>query len=957
MTTNNILDFAWPTSPQQLIDTRLNPDTFTALDGSGFTPTGMYVNHPLMGNLWAISNQIFFVLNQRKQAMDAVRAELGLRLGTTYSWPQSVEQLRSWNLAPDTFEPLKDPRIPTSTGIIMTSPNAGRIIELSNQAADLFDQRTTLMKRIVEDSKKYFGQISFQMPVQTAPMQPAPAQSIPVQTTVPIQAVPQRQSQFRPQPQLTQTLPPYRQQSIPQTASRGIALNTQILLLVLGIVLVSLAVAVFGVLAYSLMDDTGRAIGIGAVGVISLVISWFVAKKLRVTAEGLGWLGAAIVAIDAGFVSNVILNNQQGAFLMCMIIATLVVAGYSNACTYTRRALKAGPLALTVLIPITLIGGLALCSGSWTQGGYHYDFYLAALLAQVGCAIVACTYGLLKNMKWVHTEYKQYAGTLIRVIVIASVVIEAILSIASLTYGIMRPLLSPDDFEKIEVLSSTSASLISIGLFAVIGVVSLWFTDFQLPWLAPAAVLWLAIDAASLIQEDSVSLAAIIALAVLTAFTYVVDNAKSNKENPVPEFWSKTRVKHFTMLRSVHLLGMWFGGVLVMLMLFGKSFEGMTLVASCALAACVLVIWRMVVFSAASRSTRMVADIVVMLCIYVFVLIIPRSTLGEHSGIGAENIYAFISLIIFSVGYFVFCFLPRQVSASNKSAGNKAIRVYARKYVTDVPAEQAPTQAQYVFANNGLQAPISTRVTIEELNQRADRGYTGIYFDSREYTVFTYAFALGISLSVISVMGVQFSRAIYDLVLVIILGAMAALFVKKINDSLTFEQILPGIHEGIATTISAIIIFLVWVSSANYMPVDLPLIIISCAWLVNGYIAMSRNIMLRSWRGVGYPLIALLVPSLIINMTFAPHTIRAIFVFILAIAAIIYGAVQRWNAPITVGAVVLIAHVVAQTWSYLVAFSQQNWWVWLALGGLVLILAAARYEKLKLAGRNFSELR
>lgn len=44
------------------------------------------------------------------------------------------------------------------------------------------------------------------------------------------------------------------------------------------------------------------------------------------------------------------------------------------------------------------------------------------------------------------------------------------------------------------------------------------------------------------------------------------------------------------------------------------------------------------------------------------------------------------------------------------------------------------------------------------------------------------------------------------------------------------------------------------------------------------------------------------------------------------------------------GAVVLVVHLVTVLWPWLATFSQRFWWVWLLIGGVVLIVAAARYE-------------
>lgn len=59
--------------------------------------------------------------------------------------------------------------------------------------------------------------------------------------------------------------------------------------------------------------------------------------------------------------------------------------------------------------------------------------------------------------------------------------------------------------------------------------------------------------------------------------------------------------------------------------------------------------------------------------------------------------------------------------------------------------------------------------------------------------------------------------------------------------------------------------------------------------------------------------------------------------------ALIVG-VRLLQAPLIYGTVILIVSTVTVLWPWRAEFSRHYWWVWLALGGIILIVAAARYE-------------
>ena len=67
--------------------------------------------------------------------------------------------------------------------------------------------------------------------------------------------------------------------------------------------------------------------------------------------------------------------------------------------------------------------------------------------------------------------------------------------------------------------------------------------------------------------------------------------------------------------------------------------------------------------------------------------------------------------------------------------------------------------------------------------------------------------------------------------------------------------------------------------------------------------------------------------------------------FIVAIALVVIGAVWRLQAPLVLGSVVLLIHGIAQLWPWISStYVYVPWWLWLGIGGALLIYLAARYE-------------
>ena len=67
---------------------------------------------------------------------------------------------------------------------------------------------------------------------------------------------------------------------------------------------------------------------------------------------------------------------------------------------------------------------------------------------------------------------------------------------------------------------------------------------------------------------------------------------------------------------------------------------------------------------------------------------------------------------------------------------------------------------------------------------------------------------------------------------------------------------------------------------------------------------------------------------------------------IVAIGLVVIGAVWRLQAPLVLGSAVLLVHAVAQLWPWISdLYAAVEWWVWLGIGGALLIYLGARYER------------
>lgn len=115
--------------------------------------------------------------------------------------------------------------------------------------------------------------------------------------------------------------------------------------------------------------------------------------------------------------------------------------------------------------------------------------------------------------------------------------------------------------------------------------------------------------------------------------------------------------------------------------------------------------------------------------------------------------------------------------------------------------------------------------------------------------------------------------------------------------------------------------------------------------LALGVRALRRDDDLRSWPALGPGLALLTLPSLAYDLG-VNELWRVVSLGIVAVALVVVGAVLRLQAPLVLGSAVLLLHGAAQLWPWIsTAYVNVPWWLWLGIGGALLIFLAARYER------------
>ena len=134
-------------------------------------------------------------------------------------------------------------------------------------------------------------------------------------------------------------------------------------------------------------------------------------------------------------------------------------------------------------------------------------------------------------------------------------------------------------------------------------------------------------------------------------------------------------------------------------------------------------------------------------------------------------------------------------------------------------------------------------------------------------------------------------------------------------------------------------------SSSVVDPFELVTVPVALALIGSGWLRLQDDPRARSWPWFGPGLVLLLVPSLLLDLTYNDLW-RIVSLGVVAIIVIVIGSTRRLQAPFVIGAAVLLIHGVAQLWPWIaLAYSVVPWFLWLGGGGILLIVLAARYEQ------------
>ncbi|MEN9620233.1 MAG: hypothetical protein RL499_426, partial [Actinomycetota bacterium] len=129
-------------------------------------------------------------------------------------------------------------------------------------------------------------------------------------------------------------------------------------------------------------------------------------------------------------------------------------------------------------------------------------------------------------------------------------------------------------------------------------------------------------------------------------------------------------------------------------------------------------------------------------------------------------------------------------------------------------------------------------------------------------------------------------------------------------------------------------------------PIELVGIPLALGLLAVGTLHLANVESARSWLWLAPGLIALLAPSLLAIDGAGEPLWRAVAIGVVAAAVFVVGLVRRLQAPFVLGGVALLIHLLVQSWPLLTLVGNAvEWWLWLGLAGVLIIVIAARFER------------
>lgn len=128
-------------------------------------------------------------------------------------------------------------------------------------------------------------------------------------------------------------------------------------------------------------------------------------------------------------------------------------------------------------------------------------------------------------------------------------------------------------------------------------------------------------------------------------------------------------------------------------------------------------------------------------------------------------------------------------------------------------------------------------------------------------------------------------------------------------------------------------------------PVEWATGILAAALLVVGAVRLAREPQARSWVWLAPGILVLLVPSLVATFVDQPVW-RLVGLGVACVVLVLVGALRKLQAPLILGAVVVIVHAIRTFSPQIVAVYQlTEWWVWAVVGGAIIIFVAVTFER------------
>ncbi|WP_111719006.1 SCO7613 C-terminal domain-containing membrane protein [Homoserinimonas sp. OAct 916] len=127
-------------------------------------------------------------------------------------------------------------------------------------------------------------------------------------------------------------------------------------------------------------------------------------------------------------------------------------------------------------------------------------------------------------------------------------------------------------------------------------------------------------------------------------------------------------------------------------------------------------------------------------------------------------------------------------------------------------------------------------------------------------------------------------------------------------------------------------------------PFELITMPIAVALISAGIIRLHKYAGRRTWPELGVGIAVLLVPSYLANF-WVPPLWRVIGLGVVCIVILLVAVWRKWQAPLLIAGGVLVLHALAQLWPWISTVYSALWWLWLGIGGVILIVIAATYEK------------